>query len=275
MISDGFSVGVLRENMLRTLRGEPLPQDYYYTFLLREQKASQSAAYEEAKQYFRNLLGTTDWCKIPKPDFVSWDPAVGEEHIGLSITLDQMHRAEARCKASANVLCLAAGALALQEYSGRRDILLNWINDNRSRSGNETTVGLLFKILPVALHMDEYADAKMLIEEIRRQTDAGFAHSICNYQEIVENALEDSIEINYLPALAGEETPSDEPEILEEVELPDRHNAAGERVGMYIGDLDGVLAVSCGYQKHIYAPGSMHRFLQLFRKHLRGIVLVP
>ncbi|MER2182807.1 MAG: amino acid adenylation domain-containing protein, partial [Clostridia bacterium] len=275
MISDGFSVGVLRENMLRTLRGEPLPQDYYYTFLLREQKASQSAAYEEAKQYFRNLLGTTDWCNIPKPDFVSWDPAVGEEHIGLSITLDQMHRAEARCKASANVLCLAAGALALQEYSGRRDILLNWINDNRSRSGNETTVGLLFKILPVALHMDEYADAKMLIEEIRRQTDEGFAHSICNYQEIVENALEDSIEINYLPALAREETPSDEPEILEEVELPDRHNAAGERVGMYIGDLDGVLAVSCGYQKHIYAPGSMHRFLQLFRKHLRGIVLVP
>ncbi|MBO7423993.1 MAG: hypothetical protein J6T99_11505, partial [Oscillospiraceae bacterium] len=75
-------------------------------------------------------------------------------------------------------------------------MLLNWINDNRSRAGNESTVGLLFKILPVALHMDEYSDKKTLVEEIRRQTDAGFAHSICDYQEIMEKALEDSIEIN-------------------------------------------------------------------------------
>ena len=275
MISDGFSVGVLRENILRALRGEPLPEDYYYTFLLREQKAALTSAYAEAKQYFSNLLGDTDWCNIPKPDFASWDSEGAEEMIGLSLTLKQMEEAQALLKASGNVICLAAGALALREYSGREDVLLNWINDNRSRAGNESTVGLLFKILPVALHMDEYPDVKTLVEEIRRQTDNGFAHSICNYQEITEKALEDSIEINYLPGLADGEERTEETGILEEVELADGHSAAGERVGMYIGDMDGVLAVSCSYQKRIYAPGSMRRFLELFRKHLHAIVLEP
>ena len=275
MISDGFSVGVLRENILRAVRGEPLPEDYYYTFLLREQKAAQTSAYAEAKQYFSNLLGDTDWCNIPKPDFASWDSEGAEEMIGLSLTLKQMEEAQARLKASGNVICLAAGALALREYSKKEDVLLNWINDNRSRAGNETTVGLLFKILPVALHMDEYSDKKTLVEEIRRQTDAGFAHSICDYQEIMEKALEDSIEINYLPGLADGEEQTEETGILEEVELAKVHNAAGGRVGMYIGDLDGVLAVSCSYQKRIYAPGSMRRFLELFRKHLHAIVLEP
>ena len=90
MISDGFSVGVLRENILRAVRGEPLPEDYYYTFLLREQKAAQTSAYAEAKQYFSNLLGDTDWCNIPKPDFASWDSEGAEEMIGLSLTLKQM-----------------------------------------------------------------------------------------------------------------------------------------------------------------------------------------
>ena len=275
MISDGFSVGVLRENILRALRGEPLPEDYYYTFLLREQKAAQTDAYREAKQYFSNLLGDTRWCNIPKPDFASWDSEGAEEMIGLSLTLKQMKEAQARLKASGNVICLAAGALALQEYCKKEDVLLNWINDNRSRAGNETTVGLLFKILPVALHMDEYSGEKSLVEEIRRQTEAGFVHSICDYQEITELALEDSIEINYLPGLADAEEQTDETGILEEVELTEAHNAAGGRVGMYIGDMDGVLVVSCSYQKRIYAPGSMRRFLELFRKHLHAIVLEP
>jgi bacitracin synthase 3 len=275
MISDGFSVGVLRENILRAVRGEPLPEDYYYTFLLREQKAAQTSAYAEAKQYFSNLLGDTRWCNIPKPDFASWDSEGAEEMIGLSLTLKQMEEAQARLKASGNVICLAAGALALQEYCKKEDVLLNWINDNRSRAGNETTVGLLFKILPVALHMDEYSGKKSLVEEIRRQTEAGFVHSICDYQEITELALEDSIEINYLPGLADAEEQTDETGILEEVELTEAHNAAGGRVGMYIGDMDGVLVVSCSYQKRIYAPGSMRRFLELFRKHLHAIVLEP
>ena len=275
MISDGFSVGVLRENIMLAIKGEKLPEDYYYTFLLREQKAALTNEYTEAKQYFRNLLGDTEWCNIPKPDFVSWDSDGAEELIGLSLTMEQMNKAEERLKVSGNVICLAAGAMAMREYSNKDDVMLNWINDNRSRSGNESTVGLLFKILPVALHMDEYSDVKTLVEEIQRQTDAGFAHSICDYQEIMEKALEDSIEINYLPGLADKEPGVDETGFLEEVRLDEGHSAAGGRVGMYIGEMDGILSVSCSYQKRIYAPGNMRRFLVMFRKHLRDIVLVP
>ena len=93
MISDGFSIGVLRENIQRAVRGEPLPEDYYYTFLLREQKAAQTTAYAEAKRYFSNLLGDTDWCNIPKPDFASWNSDGAEEMTGLSLTLEQMEEA--------------------------------------------------------------------------------------------------------------------------------------------------------------------------------------
>ena len=264
-------IGVLMADFERAMRGEPLPEDCYYSFLLDEHLVSQTSGYEEAYRYFKTLLGDTEWCNIPRPDFASWKPEGSHAQMSLALTGADMTAAEGRLGASANVLCVTACALAMQEYSCRPDILINWINENRTRERYRNTVGLLFKILPVAVHMDEYPSTKALVAEVKRQTEKGFVHSSCDYMEMVEEALQDSLEINYLPALRmdGERKPMD----YWEVEVPDRSTATGGRAGLYIYEQDGSLIAVCAYQKRLYAPGSMERFLGIFKKHLHAVVL--
>lgn len=271
MISDGFSFDVLMEDFDRARRGEPLPEDCYYSYLLGEYRAAQTKEYAEALGYFETLLKGTDWSTIPLPDYTSWEVDRAKEQMNLGLTTADMSAAEKRLGASANVLCLTAGALAMWEYNSCSDIRLCWINENRAQEKYGNTVGLLLKILPVAFHMDEYDSVEALVAEARRQTEAGFIHSVCDYVELVEQALEDSIEINYLTALDSDSecAPSD----YWEVELPDRNTAVSERVGLYIFDTDGGLTVLCAYQKRLYAPGSMTAFLRMFKKHLRNVVM--
>ena len=269
MISDGFSIGVLTENFVRAFKGEALPQDCYYSYLVKEHRIKQTDAYQEAKMYFQNLLADTDWCNIPLPDYESWDADEAEELLSLAITTEEINSAAKKLRVSPNVLCITAGMMAMREYSKKSDILINWIDHNRVQEKFANTVGLLFKIFPVAIHMDEYSSTISLIDEVRRQTEEDFAHSECDYMGMTEAALEDALAINYVEALEnGSKT-----EELWEVKLNYNSNVVGERVGLYIMGIEGVLFVSCDYQKKIYAPGSMSRFLELFKKNLRSIVL--
>nr|AHF25277.1 phenylalanine racemase [uncultured bacterium Contig178] len=269
MISDGYSIGVLMENFILALKGEPLPEDHYYSYLLSESRIKQTQVYQEAKDYFQNLLAGTDWCNVPLPDYESRNTDEAEELICLAVSVDEMAAASGRRKVSPNVICLTAGLLAMREYSRRQDVLINWIDHNRGQARYENTVGMLFKIFPVAVHMDEYDSVDALISEVQRQTEEDFVHSACDYMEMTEVPLEDSLEINYLEALEEREDNGE----LWEVKLPDNSNAIGGRVGMYITAIEGTLFVSCSYQKKLYAPGSMSEFLGLFKKKLCSIVL--
>jgi len=89
--------------------------------------------------------------------------------------------------------------------------------------------------------------------------------------EDTEQALEDSLEVNYLVGM-GEDNPL--AALGGEALSPDYHyDAVGERVGVYIERWENTLGVTIEYQKKAYADGSMARFLEMFKKYLRYIVL--
>ena len=51
------------------------------------------------------------------------------------------------------------------------------------------------------------------------------------------------------------------------------HSAVGEHIAIYILEHDGEMAAMADYQAKAYNDGSVARFLQMFREHLRKIVL--
>ena len=270
-VSDGTSLGILLADIVSAYRGGSLPEDYYYSYLLAEARASGTDEYQNAKYYFEGVLGQCEWCNVPTPDYESWEADAGEERMNMGLSPAQIHAAQARLGASGNMICIAAALLALQEYCGRQDVLVNWIDHNRTDAHYENTVGMLFRILPVAVRMDRCGTVEKLLREVSRQVAMGFANSSCDFMSERESALEDTMEINYqvgvwdgdpLAALGAEE-----------IGLRPEGQATGGRVGMYIEDWPGdTVGVVVEYQRKAYAEGSMARFLDIFRKHLRRIV---
>ncbi len=271
IISDGFSVGVLLDDIALAYRGEALPQDNYYSWLLAEKQAVESKEYRKAEKYYRNLLGKRPWCNVPTPDYVSWEADLGSEGLDLGLTLGEVEACGNRLSTSGNALCVTAGILALQEYCHRENILLKWINNDRTDARFDHTMGLLFRELPVAVQTQRYETLEALISEVNRQIAAGFINGRSNYLEVGEDTLQDSMEINWLGALDMDDALS----ALggEEIGLEAENAIAGERVGVYIEPWGDTLGATVEYQKKAYAEGSMARFLALFKKHLRNIVL--
>lgn len=274
VISDGFSMQVLLNDIAQAYMGRTLSQDYYYTWLLNEKRASETEEYAKAERYFRKKIGDHDWCSVPTPDFDSGESDLGVEEADMGLTLDDMSAAEARLNASGNVLCIAAGILALQEYCRRSDILVTWIDSNRTDIRYENTMGMFFRSLPVAVHTEQFPSLDALIREVSDQVAAGFANSICNYMETLPSRknFDDDMEINYLAGLGDEDQFVSLGAVSEEVPFDSENTSAGERVGVYILENDGNIFTEIGYQKKAYADGSMARFLELFRKYLRSIV---
>ena len=270
-ISDGASMDILFYNIYSAYQGEPLKPDNYYSFVLNESRMSETDTFREAQEHFRSVLGDTEWCCIPVPDHESWETEPAEETILTGLTADDIKSAESRLGISGNVMCITASILALSQYCGQADIHVNWLYSNRSDARYRNTVGKLFKILPVAIHTNEYSGLNDLIIEVKRQVTEGIVNSVCNYAELTEATLNDAVEINYL--FSFDDTLSRETTGFKEAELDFEYSAVGGRMGMYILDNDGEMMISTDYQAKAYEEGSVARFLQMFREHLRKIVL--
>ncbi|MER2193015.1 MAG: condensation domain-containing protein, partial [Solibacillus sp.] len=270
-ISDGASTDILFYNIYSAYQGEPLKPDNYYSFVLNESRMSETDTFREAQEHFRSVLGDTEWCCIPVPDHESWETEPAEETILTGLTADDIKSAESRLGISGNVMCITASILALSQYCGQADIHVNWLYSNRSDTRYRNTVGKLFKILPVAIHTNEYSGLNDLIIEVKRQVTEGIVNSVCNYAELTEATLNDAVEINYL--FSFDDTLSRETTGFKEAELDFEYSAVGGRMGMYILDNDGEMMIWTVYQAKAYEEGSVARFLQMFREHLRKIVL--
>jgi len=270
-ISDGASMDILFYNIYNAYQGDPLKPDNYYSFILNESRMSETDTFREAQEHFRNILGDTQWCCIPIPDHESWETEPAEETILTGLTAEHISAAEARLGVSGNVMCITASILALTRYCDNSDIHVNWDYSNRSDTLYQNTVGRLFKILPVAVHTGKYAKLSELLAEVNRQVSEGIANSICNYAELTEATLSDAMEVNYL--FDVDDKFSSETTGFRTVDAEFEYSALGEHMAIYIFEHDGEMAASADYQAKAYEEGSVARFLQMFRDHLRKIVL--
>ena len=269
-ISDGVSQGILLEDIARAYRQEELEPDYYYSYVLKEHENQGTEEYKEAKQYFDQLLSGRDWCIIPTPDFDSWGTDAGEESFPGMVSLREMSCAEERLGVSRNILAIAAAMLALREYCQRDEIRIDYINNNRTDAYLQHTVGLVFKIFPVAVDLRDFPALEDFLREVNRQLVEGFAHSICDYGTLDNVALEDALDVNYITNVGD----ASDLGILNprELELEASYEATECRVELYLTEEDGQVNLAIEYQKNAYAEGSMKKFLNLYVEKFRQLV---
>jgi hypothetical protein len=135
---------------------------------------------------------------------------------------------EKRLHTSRSVIAIAAAIQALHEFSGKNDIMTNWIFNNRLGSYAANSVGMLIKNLPVGIHMDKIDSTSALLAEVKRQVTDGIAHS--SYDYFVANDqpfLDDPMEVNYQLNINADELGELRPFYLP---LPNPYSAPGARL---------------------------------------------
>ncbi len=268
-VSDGTSISVLLRDIAKAYWGEEMVPDFFYSYLRKEHEARGTAEFRKAWKYFRDLLGNRDWCRIPTLDFETAEPDCASEFLENVMTTREMTEAEKQTGYSRNVIAIAAVILALQEYCGRDDICVDYINNNRVEKYLQSTVGLVYKTLPVAVELNRYPDIKQLLPEVNRQVIDSFVNSICDYRAEVGTMDEDCIAVNYVAELGSAENLKGFE--AEEIPVGQEDDTMGGHADLYFEENEGMVTLHLDYLKLAYKKENMQAFIRLCAKYLKQI----
>lgn len=180
-VFDGTSMKVFMGNVAKTYMGMEPDKDYYYYMLAKREDAINSPFYEEAKNYFEKLYDNVNWSQYPNIDHNSRENKYGELGISLGIEQAQMENIERQYRISRNEFFITVATLAISCYNKCNDIKISWIFNGREDMQTMSTVGLLFRDLPVGVRFDNKTTIRDTFNDVREQVKGGIEHSIYPY----------------------------------------------------------------------------------------------
>lgn len=274
---DGSSLGLLMSDIIRAYRGEPLPRDYYCTYLAKEEKLRASPQYEEDKSYFLSTYGGYDWCSIPEPDKGNTSDLnleADSRQIKLPFDETDLAEAEERLHASRSVIAIASAIQALYEFSGQKHIMTNWIFNNRLGGYAANSVGMLIKNLPVGVHIEQIDSMEALLAEVKQQVTEGITHSSYDYFFANYKAYQVApMEVNYQLNINADELDELQPFYLP---LPNEYRAPGTLLELEFlenNDNSGYLESEFEWAGNIFSRNRMVRFHNLYMETFVKFIL--
>ena len=274
---DGSSLGIVMADIIRAYRGEPLPRDYYCIYLANEEILRNSPQYQEDKAYFEAQYGGYDWCNIPEPDKNKEEELHLEADsrvIKLPFDEDDLETAEKRLQVSRSVMAIAAAIKSLHEFSGKNDVMTNWIFNNRLGGYAADSVGMMIKNLPVGIHMDKIDRIETLLQEVKLQVTEGIAHSSYDYFLANDRRFKnDPMEVNYQCNINADELDELQPFYLP---LNNSYRAPGARLELEFmenNDNSGCFESEFEWAGNIFSRNLMMKFHNLYMKNFVEIVM--
>ncbi len=271
---DGACIGLVMSSIVKAYMGEPLPPDYYCSYLANEDSVRNSPKYLEDKAYFENKYGNCDWCRIPEPDREEDVPTAAGRVIRFPFDASDLEAAEARLNTSRSVIAIAAAILTLHETSGKNDIMTNWIFNNRLGSFASNSVGMLIKNLPVGIHMDQIHSLEELIAEIKKQVADGIAHCSYDYFAAEDSAfINDPMEVNYQQNMNADELAALHPL---QIHLENRYQAPGARLELEFlenDDNSGLFDSEMEWASNCFSDKKTRVFHEKYIEYFERIVL--
>ena len=180
-VFDGTSLKVFMGNVAKAYMEIDQDKDYYYLMLQRREEMVKTAFYEESKQYFENRYDGVQWSSYPTIDHVSRENEMGELFAPLNIEQPSMVAMERAYKISRNEFFITVAALSISIYNKLPDIKLSWIYNGREDSQMMTSVGLLFRDLPVAFRFRDDQTLRDVFADVHDQVQKGIEHSCYPY----------------------------------------------------------------------------------------------
>ncbi len=181
---DGTSLKVFLGGVGKAYMGMPIENDYYYLMLKNREEAVHSDFYEESRKYFEDRYDHVEWSSYPVIDHESRDNEMGELFAPLGIEQPQMNAMERAYKISRNEFFITVAALAVSVYNNKNDIKLSWIYNGREDVQMMSSVGLLFRDLPVGIRFRDTDTLRDVFADVHDQVQKGIEHSCYPYVDL-------------------------------------------------------------------------------------------
>ena len=258
MVFDGSSLRVLLEDIAAVYDGGKPRLDYYYLLLEKRQQERKGELAEESRRYYERLYGGEKWDAYPHIDHYTRENRAGEIAFSLPVDRETLRAAEERLGVGHNAFFLGASLLAMASYNQSEHVKLSWIFHGREEKETETTVGLLYRDLPVAVRLERISGLSELFEQVRDQVRGGIRHSAFPYVEkafalekvtacvLYQRRIYDPITI------AGE--------TLTGIEIRQNRDASQTVLDIMILDRAEGLTLRLDYIATLYERASMERF---------------
>ena len=181
---DGTSLKVFLNSIGKAYMDMPLDRDYYYLMLRQREAEAHTDFYEESRRYFEERYDNIEWSSYPKTDFTSRENEMGELITSLGIDQARLSETENSFRISRNEFFITVAAVAIALYNNVSDVKLSWIYNGREDLQMMTTVGLLFRDLPVGVRLREEMTLRDLFADVHDQVQKGIEHSCYPYVDL-------------------------------------------------------------------------------------------
>ena len=260
---DGTSLKVFMNNVGKVYMGMMPDPDYYYLMLSNRENLEKTEFYEESKRYFEEHFDNVEWSCYPEVDHESRENETGELFAPIGIEQPMMTAVERRYKISRNEFFITVAALAIAVYNKKTDIRLSWIYNGREDVEMMSTVGLLFRDLPIGVRMKADTTLRNLFAEVHDQVQKGIEHSCYPYVDINGTAV--SEEAAYLLYQRDIRDMGDMDGMsVETIDI--RQNQAASQTILDMEILDGAdgLILMIDYAASLYDDESIEEFKDIF-----------
>ena len=260
---DGTSLKVFMGNVGKAYMGMMPDPDYYYYMLAQREEAVDTPFYEESRKYFEELYDNVEWSSYPNIDHESRENDLGELFVPLGIEQAQMQAMERQYRVSRNEFFITVAALAISIYNQKNDIKLSWIFNGREDLPMMSTVGLLFRDLPIGIRFKDTDTLRNVLNDVHTQVQGGIQHSCYAYVDTHNQVgSEEAAYLLYQQDIRDMGGMEGMP--VESVDV--RQNQAASQTILDMEILDGKegLVLMLDYAASRYKLESMERFRNLF-----------
>ena len=269
-IFDGTSLKVFMGNIGKAYMGMMPDPDYYYLMLAKREDLVKTKFYEESKQYFEDLYDHVEWSSYPVINHESRENELGELFVPLGIEQAQMNAMERQYRISRNEFFIAVAILSIAIYNKKNDIKISWIYNGREDMQMMSTVGLLFRDLPVGVRLQDKMTVRDIFADIHNQVQGGIEHSCYAYVDRHNQVgNEESAYLLYQQDIRDMEGGAMN---IETVDI--RQNQAASQTILDMEILDGKegLVLMIDYAASRYNQESMEKFRDLFVMTAQALV---
>lgn len=261
-IFDGTSSKVFFTNVLTAYAGQDLAKDYYYYILDKREKQVESDFYKESRDYFENRYSGVEWCKHISTDNITRENKDNEVFVMLPVSEKQLDIIGEKYGVSRNGFFITVSAIANAIYEKKPDIMLSWIYNGRNDLNEMSSVGLLFRNLPVGVQFTQNTTLKELYDDVIEQINNGITHSCYPYIEGNNNVVED----DYVCVLYQDDIRNlgEVPGLIGEVELDNEKLASQNIMDLEILNRDEGIVMMIDYAASLYNEDSINRYRKIY-----------
>ena len=279
IVFDGWSTGVLLEELTALLRSSPLPEPrlQYADYAAWQRSWLTGEVLERQLAWWRDRLAGAPLAldlpaDRPRPAVQSFRGAVLPADLPEDLSGDV--RALARREGATPFMVLLAGLSAfLHRVTGQDDLVVGAALANRGRAETEGLLGFFVNALPLRADLSDDPPFRALLARTRAEALGAYDHQDVPFERLVEEAaprrdLSRTPLFQVMLALQSAPRPA--------VEIEEIHTGTSKfDLSLLFEEVSGRFRGTAEYATDLFEAGTVRRLLDGFRRLLRGAVEVP